>query len=419
MPPRIIQHKNKFCYSLATFLLLNSYCCLAPAAFNMPIQHASHQALLDQAWKTIRIRAGDSLARRLQDNNLAVSDLNIMDTQSHTLLSKLKPGEVIEIIPEKGHISWLRYHPTKTTLLLMQRKQGKLTSSITSIPMTYNLNFKSVRVRKNLSSSEHAAQFSNTMIHDVEHMFAGSVDLNRSLHRNDRLDILYEEYYLKGVLNHTGHVVAATLHNRNKDITTYEYKLPNQPAGFYKANGFSVEPLFLSFPLKFTRVSSKFNMHRLDPVTHHFAPHVGVDFAAKSGTPIESIGNGQVTYIGWLNGYGKTIKINYGQHRQSLYGHLSGYTRGLHVGQAIRKGDVIGYVGQTGWATGPHLHFGFYLNNKPVDWLTYNKPLASPIPAKQRKQFLNYTQELKNQLDLYHDVQLAKNNFNINEDPQG
>jgi murein DD-endopeptidase MepM/ murein hydrolase activator NlpD len=223
--------------------------------------------------------------------------------------------------------------------------------------------------------------------------------------------VLYEEYYLQGKLHHTGHVVAATLHNQGRNLTAYEYKPSHSSGGFYTADGHSVDPLFLSFPLKFKRISSKFSLHRLDPVTHHFAAHVGIDLAAKSGTPIESLGIGRVAFVGWSHGYGKTIKINYGQHRVSLYGHLSRFERGLHVGQIVKQGDVVGYVGQTGWATGPHLHFGFYLRKKPVDWLTYKKPVAPPIHGTQLAQFHHYTQELKSQLDLYHDVQLAKNNL--------
>ena len=216
MPPRTVNYKKFFCSALASFVLANCSYSLTPPAFSQQVQIDKHGTPLDKAWKSIRIRAGDSLTKRLQDNNLAAADLSIMDTNTRALLNKLKPGEIIEIIPKNGHIAWLRYHPTKATLLLVQRKGTKLTGSVTQVPMVYNLNFKSVRIRRNLSSSEHAAQFSSTMIHDVERMFAGSIDLSRSLHKNDSLDVLYEEYYLKGVLSHTGHVVAATIRNKNK-----------------------------------------------------------------------------------------------------------------------------------------------------------------------------------------------------------
>jgi murein DD-endopeptidase MepM/ murein hydrolase activator NlpD len=408
-------HKKKLRYAIGLVAIIASCYCIAPAAFNIWGHRDKHATPLDNAWTKIPIRAGDSLAKRLQDHQLAAGDLSRLDKQSHRLLSHLKPGKVIEIIPENGHIAWLRYYPNKTSVLLVQKKGSKLIGSIKQIPMAYNLNYKNVSIDRSLFSSASSAGLSQTMINDVEHMFAGSVDLNHALHRGDSLDVLYEEYYLKGSLHHTGHVVAAKLHNNHKDFAAYQYKLPHHPAGFYQANGHSVDPLFLPFPLKFKRISSKFNLHRLDPVTHHIAPHVGVDLAARRGTPIKSIGNGHVTFAGWSRGYGNTVKISYGQHRQSLYGHLSSFKHGLHVGQKVHKGDVVGFVGQTGWATGPHLHFGFYVHRKAVDWLKYKKPVAPSIPHSQRKQFLNYTHELQSQLALYHDVQLAKNNLHVKE----
>ena len=416
MPPEKITRKKKLSYALAAITLVGSGYCFAPSSFTSETENSSkHSAPLDNKWQRISIKSGDSLARLLQTKHLAASDLSQLDKHSHTLLSRLKPGEAVEVIPENGHITWLRYHPSKTTVLLVRRQGSKLIGSVSKIPMAYNLNFKTIKVKRNLSTSEHAANFSATMANDVEHMFAGSVNLNRSLHRGDTLDVLYEEYYLKGVLHHTGHVLAATLHNQNKSYNAYQYKTAHRAPGFYKENGRSVDPLFLSFPLKFKRISSKFNLHRLDPVTHRIAPHVGIDLAARSGTPVRSIGNGRIAYVGWIHGYGNTVKINYGGHRQSLYGHLSKYKHGVHAGQTVSKGDVVGFVGQTGWATGPHLHFGFYLHKHPVNWLKYKKPVAPSIPRAQLAQFHRFTHELKSQLALYHDVQLAKSSLNVNK----
>lgn len=412
----LVSHKKrKLRYVLALLALTINCCCVAPAAFTIREYSDKDSTPVDANWTKITIRHGDSLAKRLQDHQLAAGDLSLLDRQSSQILKHIQPSEVIEVIPENGHIAWLRYHPDKTTVLLVQKQAERLVGSLKKIPLAYNLNFKTIKINRNLFSSAQKAGFSQMMASDVQHMFEGTVDLSHALQQGDTLDILYEEYYLKGELHHTGHIVAATLHNKNETHTAYRYNLPHNLTGFYTTNGHSVDPLFLPYPLKFKRVSSKFNLHRLDPITHRFAAHVGVDLAARRGTPIKSLANGKVTFVGWSNGYGKTVKIDYGNDRQSLYGHLSNFKYGLHVGQQVAKGQVVGFVGQTGWATGPHLHFGFYLHNKAVDWLKYKKPVAPSIPRTQLAQFHNYTNELLSQLQLYHDVQLAKNNLHVNE----
>ena len=361
-----------------------------------------------QPWQAIRVKSGDSLTKLLHRSGIHISDISRLDKPSKKILTHLKPGQTIEIIAKDGHISWLRYHPKSTTLLLVERQGKKLIGTLSSIPLVYNLNFKTVKINSSLSASEYAGGFSHTMMADVRHMFAGAVDIDHSLRRGDTLDVLYEEYYLKGVLHHTGHVVAANLYHRHKTYSAYRYQLPKHKPGFYKADGHSVDSLFLAFPLKFKRISSRFNLHRMDPVLHRVAPHLGIDLAARSGTPVKSLGHGRVSYVGWVRGYGKTIKINYGHHLQSLYGHLSRYKRHLHVGQKVKKGEVVGFVGQTGWATGPHLHFGFYVKRRAVDWLKYKKPRAAAIPRPQRQAFKTYIDELQKQLSLHHDVVVAR-----------
>lgn len=364
----------------------------------------------EQQWQTLRVTSGDSLTGLLYRSGLDTSDISRLDTTSQEILSHIKPGEIIEIIAKNKHITWLRYHPERTSLLLVERQGEQLIGTLSTIPLVYNLNFKTVTVHSSLSASEYAGGFSNTMMADIRHMFAGTVDIDHSLYRGDSLDVLYEEYYLKGVLHHTGHVVAATLYHQHTTHTAYRYQLPKHEAGFYQVSGHSVDSLFLAFPLKFKRISSRFNRHRMDPVLHRIAPHLGIDLAARSGTPVKSLGHGRISYVGWMRGYGKTIKINYGHHLESLYGHLSRYQKHLHVGQKVAKGEVVGYVGQTGWATGPHLHFGFYVKRHAVNWLKYKKPRATTIPRAEMTVFKRYIQELQKQLSLHHDAINATQN---------
>lgn len=173
-----------------------------------------------------------------------------------------------------------------------------------------------------------------------------------------------------------------------------------------------MEARFLRAPLHYKRISSYFSYNRYDPVLHKIRPHLGVDFAAPLGTPIQSIGEGQIIFTGRDGGYGMTIKVRYGHHYLALYGHMLRFAK-LHLNKWVHKGEIIGYVGKSGWSTGPHLHFGFYINGKPQNWLAMKLPKDQSIPRKYEKPFLNTAKQLLAELHLHQDTQLASNNMKL------
>ncbi|WP_321923804.1 peptidoglycan DD-metalloendopeptidase family protein [Paraburkholderia guartelaensis] len=181
--------------------------------------------------------------------------------------------------------------------------------------------------------------------------------------------------------------VAIRISNGNVSHDLFLYRNLAGKAFYYSADGHAAAPSFLRYPVKFTRVSSHFSMRRLDPVTHRVQPHEGVDLAAPVGTPVHATARGTVTFAGWQTGYGKVVKLeNFGPY-STTFAHLSRFAKRLKVGQTVSKGQVIGYVGATGWATGPHLHYEVHVDQVAQDPLTVDLPHRDPLQGEDKQRF--------------------------------
>ncbi|TDR05140.1 murein DD-endopeptidase MepM/ murein hydrolase activator NlpD [Paraburkholderia silvatlantica] len=181
--------------------------------------------------------------------------------------------------------------------------------------------------------------------------------------------------------------VAIRISNGNVSHDLFLYRNLAGKAFYYSSDGHAAAPSFLRYPVKFTRVSSHFSLRRLDPVTHRVQPHEGVDLAAPVGTPVQATARGTVTFAGWQTGYGKVVKLeNFGPY-STTFAHLSRIAKHLKVGQTVSKGQVIGYVGATGWATGPHLHYEVHVDQVAQDPLTVDLPHRDPLQGEDKQRF--------------------------------
>ena len=178
--------------------------------------------------------------------------------------------------------------------------------------------------------------------------------------------------------------------------------------GYFTPNGTSVRKAFSRYPLQFSYISSMFNLSRIHPILKQRRPHKGVDLAAPIGTPIHATSNGRVVSIGYENGYGNKIKLEHPDHYTSIYGHLLKFKKGLTHGAQVKRGDIIGYVGQTGLATGPHCHYELRRHNKPLNPSTVKLPQAFSIPAKELAQFKAHAVTQLAQLKLYEAANIAQ-----------
>ncbi len=363
--------------------------------------------------QVVVVKKGDSIAAIFKRLKIKYQKLQQILTLPKVKkpLTHIRPGQKIHFQFNRQHrLTQLTLPINRDTTLVVQYRNKQWLAKLKKKPTTLVLTYGSATIRTTLAAAAKNAGLTKAMYHELTRMFRGSVDFRRALRRGDHFNILYQQYYVNGKKDHAGHIVAAKLTNRNKTYTAIRYRYPNHHTAYYTLSGHGIEPLFLKRPVNYKRISGYFTYRRMDPVLHRQHPHLGIDYAAAYGTPIRSIGNGKVISAGRHGGYGNAVVIKYGRHYKALYGHMKRFAKNIHHGVRVRKGQVIGYVGSTGWATGAHLHFELYVNGKPRNPLTMKLPDGRPIPKKYLKQYRNHAKILMAELKLHEQVELAENN---------
>ena len=230
-------------------------------------------------------------------------------------------------------------------------------------------------------------------------IFSGEVDFHDDLRPGDKFNVIYEAFYNAGEQMKTGNVLAVEFINRGKVYQAIHFGETTGKFAYYTPEGKSLHKSFLRTPVEFTRVSSNFNVGRFHPILHRFKAHKGVDLAAPTGTRIKAAGDGVVEFVGRKGGYGNVVVLKHENSVSTLYGHLSGFAAGLRKNMKVAQGDIIGFVGSTGMATGPHLHYEFLVNKVHRDPLTVALPTSIPINASYKKEFdaksLNYMAQIE------------------------
>ncbi len=219
----------------------------------------------------------------------------------------------------------------------------------------------------------------------LSEVYAWQIDFY-AVQKGDNFRVLFNEKFVDGEFVGIGDVIAATFQHAGKDFYAFRYKQDNKEE-FFDDKGNSLRKAFLKAPLKFTRISSRYSRRRFHPVLKRYRAHLGIDFAAPIGTPVQAVGDGVVAFAGYKGQAGRYVKIRHNGTYQSAYMHLSRYGKGIKAGKAVKQGDVIGYVGSSGLSTGPHLDFRFYRNGQAVNYLTQEFPSSIPITEKNKADF--------------------------------
>ncbi|MFC4486896.1 M23 family metallopeptidase [Tepidiphilus baoligensis] len=230
-------------------------------------------------------------------------------------------------------------------------------------------------------------------------IFGTQIDFSRDLRVGDSFAVIYETKLDAEGLPQPGEIVAAEFVNQGKRHVVLRYDLPGGKSGYYTPDGRVLGTGFLRYPLRFTRVSSNFG-GRFHPIKREWRHHAGTDFAAPPGTPVMAASDGVVKFAGWQNGYGNFVLVEHRSGYVTGYGHLKGFAPGLKAGKRVSQGDVIGYVGSTGWATGPHLHYEVRINGKPQDPLKIALPAPEPLPERELARFRQQTAPLLEKIAL-------------------
>ncbi len=302
-------------------------------------------------------------------------------------------GKLQEILIHKGPL--LSYHIELSPKITIKRSDKK--------PELMN-SFKTGLIESSFYLAGLNNDIPESVIMDLAYIFGWDIDFVFDIRAGDRFKILYETPFVDGQQIENGSILFAEFYNQDNRYTAIRYKGKNKKWEYFNENGGSLEKAFLRAPLDFAYVSSHFNPNRRHPILNTIRAHNGVDYAAKRGTPIRSTGEGVIQFAGWKSGYGRTIVIRHGGEITTLYAHLDKYHPSISKGMKISQGQTIGYVGDSGLATAPHLHYEFRIGEKRTDPLNVPLPSASPIDKSIMDQF----QELRNNYIDLADQLLSK-----------
>lgn len=268
---------------------------------------------------------------------------------------------------------------------------------------------RSAQIQSSLYAAADAVGLPDSTASKMADIFSGDIDFHHDLRKGDRFTVIYEMDYSNGMPVGGGQLLAAEFINRSTVYRAVYFKDGDRPGDYYTPTGQSVHKAFLRSPIAFSRISSGFTNSRFHPVLNKWRAHRGVDFAAPMGTPVKATSDGTILSVGYQNGYGKVIKMSHQSgHFSTVYGHLSRYAKGLKAGQRINQGEIIGYVGMTGVATGPHLHYEFKVDGLQRDPLKVALPKATPIDKRNMAAFSAASDDLVTRLNLLRNTNLAR-----------
>ena len=352
-----------------------------------------------------RILPGDTLQsifRRLgiQDNE-AWAYLN-GNSDMHNVLRQLRAGRsLVAMVAPDGTLVSLNLPVARgSERFVVTRENGQLVaSSAEAAQRDTQVEMRSGTITHSLFGATDAAGVPDSVASRFAEIFGTQIDFSRDIRSGDQFSVVYETAYDNGIPVRTGRILAAEFRNQGKTHRVLLHREADGNEAFYTPDGRGLNQAFLRYPLEFTRISSSFG-RRMHPIHRSWRSHNGTDFAAPTGTPIMASSDGRVHFVGTQNGYGKTVIIQHRDGYSTLYAHMNGFARGISTGQRIRQGETIGYVGMTGFATGPHLHYEIRVNNQPRDPMKVALPQVQPLDKAELARFKVAAEPMLARLDL-------------------
>ena len=366
-------------------------------------------------WKEITVKSGDNLSLIFPRVGLTARDTyNVAQLGKDVKpLLNLKPGQVLRFgfsdsqDPKTFQQLDLELSPI-STLEVKVTATGYDAELLTRDVETRQAH-ASGTIESSLFGAGIAANLSDSVVMELAYIFGWDIDFALDLREGDHFTLIYNEEYLDDTKIGDGDILAAEFTNNGKTYRAIRYTDDKGSSHYYTPTGDSMRKAFNRTPVHFSRISSKFNPNRKHPILKTTRPHQGVDYAAATGTPIMATGDGKVNFVGTKGGYGRTVILSHGGKYTTLYAHMSKFKKGIKSGMRVKQGDVIGYIGMSGTATGPHLHYEFRINGVHRNPLTVALPKAEALPKKYRNDFAQKSQHLLAQLDSLSETRLAMN----------
>ena len=361
-------------------------------------------------WQQERIQRNDSVASLLARLKINSEDKSgfLHDARNIKTMRRLVPGKTIHAqTTAAGELLALRYFPGGSEQLLVEKTDGTFKENKSQFNIETHIEMKSGVIRSSLFAATDGANVPDSVAIQIAEIFASDIDFHRDLRKEDRFKVVYELRYSNGEPTGAGRVLAVEFINKGKTYQAIYFEANDKERGYYTPDGKNLRRAFLRSPLKFSRISSGFTRSRYHPVLKKWRAHKGVDYAARKGTPVRATANGTVAVSTRQRGYGKLIILKHRGRYSTAYAHLSAFAKGLRKGKRVNQGDIIGYVGSTGLATGPHLHYEFRINGVQRNPLRVVMPAAIPLTAKNVPAFNKNTEPLMARLNMLRDTNIA------------
>ncbi|MFL6658483.1 MAG: M23 family metallopeptidase [Massilia sp.] len=387
---------------------------LAPDASDLPVKSIAQDLVLPDLAEQIaalqkddqhfvheeKIRAGDTLAvllQRLGVDDPAAAAFIKSDKVAKSIMQLTTGKRVQAQTGDNGSLQWLKAtlvdaKNSPARQISIVRDGDKFTAKETVAELERRVEMRARDITTSLygatDSASDGGKLPDTIVAQIIEMFSTDIDFRSDLKRGDHFNVVYETFWQDGEMVRAGRILAGEFTNRGTTYQSVWYEDPTtKQGGYYSLDGKSLKKGFLKSPLEFSRISSGF-ANRVHPITGAWKAHKGIDFAAAMGTPIRASGDGVVDFAGVQGGYGNFVVLKHWANYTTAYGHMSRFAPGLHRGMSVKQGDVIGYVGSTGWSTGAHLHYEFRVANEARDPLSVKVVAQAPLSPAEKARFM-------------------------------
>lgn len=346
------------------------------------------------------VHRGDTLAGLMLRNRMALTEIErvLREIRTHQYFSprSILPGQVVEFTrSESGQLCSLRIRCSPEEIFVFELSPDSLRSFAQAVECDLRVRKLAGSIRSTLEEAVLAAGGESKLAVKLADVLSCEIDFFTEVHKGDQFGFLIEERFVEGAFVGYGEILYGWYEGKETDAGIAYFRSDGSRGGYYDLDGKSLKRAFLKSPLNYRRISSHFSKSRFHPILKTYRPHHGVDYAAASGTPVVALGDGTIEFAGWKGGYGKYVKIRHNRTHQTCYGHLSRFAAGIRSGAKVKQGEKIGYVGKTGLATGPHLHFEVIENGRSINPLAMKTVPSDPIPDAKLGEFQGFVDNLR------------------------
>ena len=385
---------------------------IAPVAIAAPVA---------DDWQLVRVQPGQTLSDIFTGRGLSMTDLQkVMDAAGNakSALHNIRPGQEFDfLLGSDGSLKGFRFDQDQASRAIVRFDGTQPTVAIQQHDMDVREQVAHGVIRSSLYAAGDQAGMNGALVGKLADLFKYDIDFVQDLRVGDTFTVIYDDLYRDGTHYGEGNIIAAEFVNQGQRYTAYRFKKADGNYGWFSEDGRPIQKSFLRIPVDFTRISSTFSVARLHPILGLMRAHKGVDYAAPTGTPIHAAGDGVIKFRGWENGYGNFVVIQHSSTISTAYGHMSRFAN-EKVGQRVTQGQVIGFVGMTGLATGPHLHYEFRVNGTQRNPQSVTLPKPEILPGAQLAKFKSQVvqPQLARLTELDARLKLARANAPTNHD---